>query len=370
MVLQDTIGPEEPIKVKGAYVQVGNHSRDLIPMVDTYFINTHTSFSNSIQCLELSKKISLETLLQPSTSSADHPTNHIMPKAKPAAGLKFGFSAVLSRCFLRIWLLFPNTIRVAAYDMLRKLGTYERDFSKVQRLPFGLYLKYHADLDCAHNEYNALSMARCQTSVPAPTPLDIVLPKPPNEEIWLLMTRMPGLPLCDCFSVISDANFEQIANQMKDYVGQLRAIPKTVNPEMAICNTVGKAIQDARIRWGDPFGPLADEESFSRLFRFWDEPSRRGHSMLFTHGDLNPRNILVESAVQPNGYRSWRVTGIVDWEFSGFFPEYWEFTKAMFEGFRWPLRYNDVVKQIFHAFGDYSEELDVERRGWESGDSM
>jgi hypothetical protein len=71
-----------------------------------------------------------------------------------------------------------------------------------------------------------------------------------------------------------------------------------------------------------------------------------------------------------DGSSGWRVTGIVDWESAGRYPEYWEYTKAMFEGFRWPRRYNNLIHVVFEEFGDYSRELDVERRSWEAGDGV
>ena len=61
------------------------------------------------------------------------------------------------------------------------------------------------------------------------------------------------------------------------------------------------------------------------------------------------------------------VTGIVDWECSGFYPEYWEYTRSLFEGFRNSERERNLMHTIFKAFGDYSKELDVEKRSWEEG---
>lgn len=43
------------------------------------------------------------------------------------------------------------------------------------------------------------------------------------------------------------------------------------------------------------------------------------YSIRFAHADLNLFNILVS----PTGPR--KITGIVDWEHSGWYPEYWEF---------------------------------------------
>jgi hypothetical protein len=80
---------------------------------------------------------------------------------------------------------------------------------------------------------------------------------------------------------------------------------------------------------------------------------------------------LVDRIVWSDGSTGgWEVTGIVDWERAGYYPEYWEYTKAMFGGFRWPQRYNNLVRGVFKELGDYSRELDVERRSWEAGDAV
>ena len=64
------------------------------------------------------------------------------------------------------------------------------------------------------------------------------------------------------------------------------------------------------------------------------------------------------------------MSGIVDWETAGYYSKYWDYTKALFEGFRWTRRYNDLVKRAFEELGDYRQELDVEIRSWESGDGV
>jgi len=40
-------------------------------------------------------------------------------------------------------------------------------------------------------------------------------------------------------------------------------------------------------------------------------------SMVFTHGDVAPRNIMVDEVGN--------ITGILDWEKSGWYPDYWEY---------------------------------------------
>lgn len=44
------------------------------------------------------------------------------------------------------------------------------------------------------------------------------------------------------------------------------------------------------------------------------------HQIKFIHGDLRLQNTIVNDG---------SVSGIVDWEFSGLYPEYWEFSKAL-----------------------------------------
>jgi aminoglycoside phosphotransferase len=73
------------------------------------------------------------------------------------------------------------------------------------------------------------------------------------------------------------------------------------------------------------------------------------HDIVFTHADLNLRNILVDEMG--------KISGIVDWECAGWYPEYWEYTKMHFtvrSTTRWIA---DVVDQIFPA---YRDELKVE----------
>ena len=43
---------------------------------------------------------------------------------------------------------------------------------------------------------------------------------------------------------------------------------------------------------------------------------KKEYSVTFTHADLSFRNIL---------YQDGKITGIVDWEFADWYPEYWEF---------------------------------------------
>lgn len=45
------------------------------------------------------------------------------------------------------------------------------------------------------------------------------------------------------------------------------------------------------------------------------------HEIVLTHSDFSPRNILV---------RGDQVVALIDWEMAGFYPEYWEYVKALY----------------------------------------
>ncbi|PYH37983.1 aminoglycoside phosphotransferase family protein [Aspergillus neoniger CBS 115656] len=62
-------------------------------------------------------------------------------------------------------------------------------------------------------------------------------------------------------------------------------------------------------------GPFASEEEFDEWCFARKSPSK----FVLTHGDLSARNIMVQDG---------QLTGIVDWGYSGFFPEYLEYALA------------------------------------------
>ena len=71
----------------------------------------------------------------------------------------------------------------------------------------------------------------------------------------------------------------------------------------------------------------------------------------FTHTDLASRNVIV---------RGGDVAAIIDWAYAGWYPEYWEFTKAHYVVLE--QEWEDNVRA---ALPCYEEELTAERILWE-----
>lgn len=344
------------IDVDGQYPLLGDHSRSGIRKVDARFIGTQARLASSMRWLEVRKQIAdNETVIAQAgiQSSASKP------------GLISAVFHMFRTIFWRAWLSTPHFIRLSTYKVLRKVGHHlygSTGSLAVSRLPFGLYLK--STNEGAFNESNALGLVRKYTSVPVPRVLDLVAD---SRNTYLLTTGLRGEPLSRAMDMLSDRDCHEFVEQMQSFISQIRAIPP-VGTKSRICNTLGQACSDPRIRDGNPIGPFEDEASFSQYLRHPDDPARRGHQIFFTHADLNLRNILVDKVTRLDGTRGWAASGIVDWENSGFYPEYWDCTKAQFEGFRWDERWTRALVEVFRPFGGYAKEIEVEKGSWSEGD--
>ncbi|KAI9727374.1 MAG: hypothetical protein M1834_008445 [Cirrosporium novae-zelandiae] len=261
---------------------------------------------------------------------------------------------------LAMWLTFPDKIRLLAYKTLKAAGLYlyEPTTMGVQRLPFGMYLKHGPVFNFEGHaaEFGALKLVRSYTSIPVPRPIDLIST---SESSFLVTSRIQGDPAGLCIDEYSDYDLGLIAKDLRKYIAELRAIKKTIDPKHAISNAIGEGCLDYRIN-DVSVGPFLSEKQFSKFLSLGLAPDfihlvhGDGHEIVFTHADLNMRNILV---------RNGRISGIVDWENSGWYPEYWEYTKCHF-GVRRDKRWlKMVVEPVFE--GKYREELRIERQLWD-----
>jgi len=205
-------------------------------------------------------------------------------------------------------------------------------------------------------EFRTLELVEKYTEVPAPRGIDTLQY---NGFSFLIMTGLPGQKIGARLHTMTDEQVQGVVQDLKNYISQLRQIPRSGT---AICNSLGGGILDWRI--GDSQRKelvFQDETEFSQYLTYdlpLDEDAQSKiekahsvkHEIVFTHADLNLRNILVDE----NG----KISGIVDWECAGWYPEYWEYTKAHFT-VRYTIRWiADVIDRVF--FLKYRDELLVE----------
>ncbi|KAG5956563.1 hypothetical protein E4U57_002540 [Claviceps arundinis] len=265
------------------------------------------------------------------------------------------------------WRLAPAPIRIRAYQGLASLGAHMYGPScslNVRRLPFGLYLKatsmrWHRSLA---NEFAALQLVRRHTNIHVPSALDLVSD---SKNSYLLTTTVRGVSLGRCIDTLSHDEVTTLVGDLQKCLLELRAIPKEVSPKYAITSALGEACYDGRLitgsdydeARGDFFGPFVDEDDFNDTLHCFALPNvlhSSGHEIVLSHGDLNLRNIMMH-----NG----RLSGIIDWETCGWFPDYWDYTKAHFIT-KIHRRWLKIVDAVFEKLGNFEAELAVERQLW------
>ncbi|KAH8426416.1 aminoglycoside phosphotransferase family protein [Aspergillus melleus] len=350
-IYTNSIHPQEDAWLVPDEVVLESKIPQLAPIVSEVLLGIHARFSKSLAWIETKKYMD---------ASRDDASENIRNDDYKMKG-KFFLASLISpsSLFRRFWTALPSSFRAVVYDALLRVGyrKYGPSLSMtVFRLPFGLYLRRGSPNLASkyHVEAHTLRMIEQSTCIPAPRAIDVL--ETPRFS-YLLMTRVPGRPIGQILYTMTDEQVKQAVIDLKKYVSELRKIPGPPG-EYQICNSQGGGFLDWRIpdsqREELRFKSEADFNKY--LTDPFGEKTRRDaakshdicHRIFFTHGDLNPRNILAEGG---------RITGIVDWENAGWFPEYWEYTKAHYtvrSVMRWLA---DVVDVVFEG---YRDELHVE----------
>lgn len=215
----------------------------------------------------------------------------------------------------------------------------------------GLYAKFCGD---SQGEPAALRLLESHApSVPSPLFVDI-MPLAAGGKPWLIMTSMPGRRLDQEIHRMSYLERHRLADAVASAIGSYRNIPN--NTEFLVASASGGYLQDPRASFSG-CGPYQTQSEFHQqiargcaenLAQAFPNTRSREYSMAFTHADLSPSNILVDAG---------RLSAIVDWQFAGFYPAYWEYTKAMLSA-RHMEHYQAIFRRIFGS--RYDDELEVE----------
>ncbi|RHZ45088.1 aminoglycoside phosphotransferase family protein [Aspergillus thermomutatus] len=146
---------------------------------------------------------------------------------------------------------------------------------------------------------------------------------------FLLTKRVRGQPLSEAWPIMSWEDKECVAKQTAEYLMQLCQLRSNQMESVS-----GQPIYSAFLflnGYGIGHGPFSsDDELWAEMSLSLAQVPEQVRSKsrqrmpsaapyTFTHGDLTNVNIIIE-----NG----NLTGILDWESSGYFPVWWEFTCA------------------------------------------
>ncbi|KAK2865486.1 hypothetical protein FQN49_003525 [Arthroderma sp. PD_2] len=206
----------------------------------------------------------------------------------------------------------------------------------IVQLPFGLVMKWTDRTSI--EEVAAMQMAE---AAGMPVPKFICCGEHPNAPynrvFSILMTRLPGVTLENSDDSLQVEGEEPWLEELKTCVTAMRQW--RAPDKLATGSVIRTSLRSPRVP-GHIMGPFVNEKE---LYEYLFSPAsahgftsndeyqetllqakkiqERPHRITFTHGDFKAHNILVDD----DGHLS----GFLDWESAGWYPEYWEFTTAM-----------------------------------------
>lgn len=192
-------------------------------------------------------------------------------------------------------------------------------------------VKYGGDIDLA--EAHVLQFISANTSIPVPK---VYSAFERNGQTYIVMERVKGSKLSNEWHRLSDKVQDQLLSELKDMFEEMRSIPA---PSDSITSIAGGSLWNSRLPTRDQrFGPFRNTAVFHKfmwetarhvlqehsekgdLDRLLDQADPAWDRPVFTHGDLNSMNILVEDG---------HVSAVLDWETAGWYPKYWEYNCAI-----------------------------------------
>lgn len=212
------------------------------------------------------------------------------------------------------------------------------------------------------------------TSIPVPKVLSAFVR---NGAAYIVMERIQGQELAKLWHRLSDQTRASLLDQLRQMVDELRALQPP--SEFAVGSCTGGSLQDFRQSRAPPpvrFGPFRTIQDFHSWLRDGLEQGQAEireqadlddvNDMIarqdgpwpppvFTHGDLNPSNILV---------RDDKIVGIIDWEMSGWYPHYWEYTSLKIGSYLVNPVWDDNIDKFLSPLPDELKMEKVRFRWW------
>ncbi|VUC29143.1 unnamed protein product [Clonostachys rosea] len=247
--------------------------------------------------------------------------------------------------------LFIGTIFPTRWRLWLGRQLFAHIDEKVTRISWHRIVKGH----CDPPEVEAMQYIASNINIPIPKLYGTHIH---DGKLYIEMEYIPGETLENAWKSLSSGQHIAIAADIRHYISVLRALQP---PTDLVSSAFQNPASDFRIgyRFLGPV-PVSEFHSIIRGHLHRDDWHLIGKEMevvhtsnykiCFTHADLAPRNIMV---------RNGRVVSIIDWACSGWFPEYWEFTRAHY--FFLNKDWRDTIRL---ALPCYETELKSEQSLW------
>ncbi|KAL5342733.1 hypothetical protein BJX70DRAFT_409707 [Aspergillus crustosus] len=138
------------------------------------------------------------------------------------------------------------------------------------------------------------------------------------------MTRLPGFDLSNSRDLFEPVREGPWVEELRMCVDSMRQW--TPPDERRIRPHHGPHSQTQKPFYEHLFGPtsshaLESKEKFDENVEIASRLRQRSHRIVFSHGDFRAHNIMVDDDEH--------LSGFLDWETAGWYPEYWEYTTTM-----------------------------------------
>ncbi|KAF7793931.1 hypothetical protein EIP86_005053 [Pleurotus ostreatoroseus] len=249
------------------------------------------------------------------------------------------------------------------YDDLRKFTARLHPEKPVAKFEPGVIIKYGRDRE---EEVRVLKFLHKKLSFRIPQ----VVYHPPyrvtpitnphlyeTTGVWyFLMEELPGVTLESVIDTMTVDELNHVADQLSGIMAEMRQFTSTT-----IGSVTGGPFENTFFPW--PFEPVSSWSSAEEFISYYRdllsefcapdyveellECLPRDASVHLVHGDIYPRNILVNGST---------ITSIIDWEYAGFYPDFWEYARMQYDGYRgWRTpRWDHVLARVLP--GPYREK--------------
>ncbi|KAL2373282.1 phosphotransferase enzyme family protein [Blastomyces dermatitidis ER-3] len=206
-------------------------------------------------------------------------------------------------------------------------------------------------------EIDTMQFIAANTTIPVPKIYNTKFDKEKHIS-YIVMEYIDGEPLNKAWINLTQDQKVSTCNQLVDYLTQLQMLTGE-RIEAVNSSTVRVGLYESR--WG---GPFDSEKEFNDFLAqgLQQHNLTDNHAIHFAHGNLSPRNIMVN--------KCGRITAILDWEWAGWFPQYWDVVRMLVDipGKRQMPDYAEHLRATLPYLykEEYSAMLDV-FRGRSSG---
>ncbi|KAL1868360.1 hypothetical protein Plec18167_008285 [Paecilomyces lecythidis] len=166
---------------------------------------------------------------------------------------------------------------------------------------------------------------------------------PDKNKTYIIMEYHPGDTLQKLLPSLNQVEKATISKLVKDAITELRSIPPP-----GYFGMLNRQPYPDGVFWTEGLNPIisgpfatqrdmnvairerlrqTESDQYIRLLRNMINQTLSNHRIVFTHGDLQRKNIMVERTGDCDGCPEFEVT-LLDWESAGWYPGFWEFCNA------------------------------------------